>query len=236
LILGAYCAILPNYMITTENPFIFYSRLRLIELTGVRSKNLKELLGHLKTVNGSCIYYHTHHFLQRHEFVSPEPPNDFAYWVSEVLGDDNLGEELASIDIIAHPTIRSIRESIIDTIEKSIKARPRLKNLEAPEGEEFNFLKATSFVFSANHEAKTLKEFRDCLDQISNSSIYFHMFEARLRLERSTNDFSNWLATSLDEKQLAVKIARLDPYTCTAEELRKKMLVIIDKRIAELKG
>lgn len=222
-------------MLTTDNPFIFYSRLHLTELTGIQANALPELLDCLRKVPGSCIYHHTHHFIQRHQYLSPEPPNDFAYWVSEVLGDKQLGEELASIDSMAHPTIRSIREALITVIEKALKSRMRLKNLNVPDGEEFAFLKSVSFVFPTQYVAHDLKEFADCLSHVSISSIYFHMFEARLRLERPTNDFSNWLVNSLNEKKIALKIAGLDPYSQTGESLRENILKILEKRIIGLR-
>lgn len=221
-------------MLTADNPFIFYSRLHLIELTGIKASTLPELLENLRKVPGSCIYHHTHHFIQRHQYLSPEPPNDFAYWVSEVLGDKQLGEELASIDPMAHPTIRSIREALIGVIEKALKSRARLKNLSAPDGQEFSFLKSVSFIFPTPYTAHDLKEFADCLGKVSISSIYFHMFEARLRLERPTNDFSNWLVSSLNEKQLALKIAGFDPYSLTGEGLRENVLRILEKRIKDI--
>ena len=218
-------------MFKANEPFSFYSRLHLIELTGLQVSTIPTLLEKLRTVPGSCIYHHTHHFVQRHQYLSPEPPNDFAYWVSEVLGDAELGEELASIDIMAYPTIRAIREALINKIEGAIKSRSRLRNLSAPEGSEFFFLKSMSFIFPTPYVASDLKSFMDCLKKISISSVYFHMFEARLRLERATNDFSNWLASSLGEKDLALKIARLDPYTQTGESLRETILGLIGKRI-----
>lgn len=221
-------------MLTANEPFIFHSRLHLIELTGITATTIPELIEHLKTVSGSCIYHHTHHFIQRHQHLSPEPTNDFAYWVTESLGDNQLGEELASIDVMSYPTIRSIREALIKTLEGALKNRSRLKNLSSPESESFSFLKSVSFVFPTDHKAKDLVSFMDCLKNVSISSIYFHMFEARLRLERATNDFSNWLSESLGEKQLAIKIAKLDPYTRTGENLRTQIIELLEKRVSEL--
>lgn len=217
-------------MFKTNEPFVFFSRLHLIELTGIRSPDLVSLLENLRSVSGSCIYHHTHHFIQRHQHLLPEPPNDFAYWVSEVLGDRQLGEDLASIDIMSYPNIRSIRDALISKIEIAINSRPRLKNLSAPEGCEFSFLKSLSFVFQTSHVVDNVKNFVQSLKQISISSIYFHMFESRLRLERPTNDFSNWFANSLNETEIATQIALLDPYTQTGEGLRKSIIRIIEKR------
>ena len=89
-------------------PFRLCTRLHLSELTGLKAATLTELLELIKTVSGSCIYHHTHRFLQQHQYLSPEPPNDFAYWVDNVLGDDRLGEKLASIDIIQYSCVQSL--------------------------------------------------------------------------------------------------------------------------------
>lgn len=212
--------------------FEFYTRLHLIELTGVKAATLPELLEKLRTVAGASIYHHTFHFIQRHLYLIPEPSNDFAYWVSEVLGDKRLGEELAAIDIMAHPTIRSIREVFVEKIEAALKSRPRLRSITVPEGSEFAFLKSLSFVFPSRYRAENLHDFGECLKQISVSSIYFHMFESHIRLERPTNDFSDWLANVLNEKQLALEIARLDPYTMSGEGLRKSILKLVEKRLS----
>ena len=67
------------------------------------------------------------------------------------------------------------------------------------------------------------------LKRITINSLYFHVFESRLRLERSVNDFSYWIEDSLDMPELAEKISNLDPYTYTLEGLRAKIIDIIKK-------
>ncbi|MFH1288686.1 MAG: DUF5752 family protein, partial [bacterium] len=195
--------------------FRFYTRLHLTELTGLKAVNLGQLIELIKNVPGSSIYHHTHRFLQQHQYLSPEPPNDFAYWVTEILGDDDLGERLASIDTIQFATIRSLREKIILTIEDYIKENPSVKNRFANVNEEFHFIKSISFILPTNYCAYNLKEFVDILKKITIDSIYFHIFESRLRLEKGVNDFSNWVETSIGDKKLAEKISKLDPYTYT---------------------
>jgi hypothetical protein len=216
-----------------KHPFVFYSRLHLFELTGIIARNLPQLLKHIHTVSGTSIYQHTHHFIQQRQYLSPEPPNDFAYWISEVLGDKDLGERIASIDLMSHTSIQSIRDELIKTIEKALKDRPNLKKLTAPEGSGFAFLKSVSFAFPTEYEANTLKQFAECLNNVTLNSIYFHVFEARLRIGRPTNDFSMWLETSLDKKQLAEKISQLDPYSQTDERLRQQILHLIEAEISK---
>ncbi len=217
--------------ITAKNPFVFYSRLHLRELTGIRASTLADLLAYIRVVPGSSIYHHTHHFLQRHQYLSPEPPNDFAYWVSESLGEDGLGEKLASIDTTKFQSIRDLRDRIVLLLEEERKKKPSIFEKTTPEGEDFYFIKSVSVVFQTPYVAGNLSEFRDALSKVTISSIYFHMFEARLRLERQTNDFSFWIGESLGDKELASKVARLDPYTHTLEGLRSKILNLTDRRL-----
>ncbi len=218
-------------LIKAIEPFRFYTRLHLSELTGLRASTLSQLLGIIKQVPGSCIYHHTHRFLQQHQYLSPEPPNDFAYWVSKVLGEDELGERLASIDTVQFSTVRSLRDKIIAAIEDYLKNNLSAKLKFAGEGEEFHFMKSISFVLPTNYIAYNLREFVNIVKNITIDSIYFHIFESRLRLEKKTNDFSNWVETSIGDTELSDKISRLDPYTHTLEDLRKTIIKIVEQRV-----
>ena len=82
--------------------------------------------------------------------------------------------------------------------------------------------------------AGDLAEFVDILKKITIDSIYFHIFEARLRLGKKTNDFSNWIETSLEDEELARRLSALDPYTRTLEDLRGAIIAIVEKRISSL--
>jgi len=219
-------------LIKAKEPFKFCTRLHLSELTGLRATTLGQLLGFIKEVPGACIYHHTHRFLQQHQYLSPEPPNDFAYWVTDVLGEDELGERLVSIDTMLYSTIHGLREKIYSTIEDYLKGNPVAKLKFARSGEEFYFIKSVSFILPTNYLVYDLGEFANVLKKVTIDSIYFHIFEARLRLEKPTNDFSYWIENSLRDKELADKIFAFDPYTCTLEDLRNKIIQIVDKRIS----
>ncbi len=120
--------------LAAKDPFVFYSRLHLCELTGIRASTLAELLAYIRVVPGSSIYHHTHHFLQRHQSLSPEPLNDFAYWVSESLGEDGIGEKLAAIDTVKFQSIRDLRDKIVHVLEDEQKRRPSVFEKMVPEG------------------------------------------------------------------------------------------------------
>jgi hypothetical protein len=208
-----------------KNPFYFCTHLELRESTGLKARNARELVNIIKEVPGSVIYYHTHVFLQQHQFLSPEPPNAFAYWVTKVLGEDALGERLGSIDIYQFNSIRALREKIIEVIEAHLFTVKELRN--APQGKDFDFTKSRTFVMPTPYIAHDLPEMVYALGKVTIRSIDFHIFNARMRLERGTNDFSNWIETTLGYPDLASRLERFDPYTYTLENLRQNIIDII---------
>ncbi len=216
------------------NIFHFYSRHNLVELLGIRAKNVLELLRGIEIVPGSSIYYHTHRFLQQHHYLSPEPPNDFAFWITNSLGLDILGEKMASIDTIKFRKIRELRERFVQILEDYINSE-NFKNVECHEGEEFHFMACRTFVFKTPYKAENPEEFLDILGKISINSIYYHVFESRLRLEKGENDFSNWFQ-SIGLKEIAMELSRLDPYTITLEGLRRKIIETVEKYINNRRG
>jgi hypothetical protein len=218
-------------LVKATEPFRLCTRLHLSELTGLKAATIGELLETIKTISGSCIYHHTHRFLQQHQYLSPEPPNDFAYWVSNVLGERELGEKLASIDIIQFTSVRSLREKIISVIENYLQKQPLAQKRFVNPGAEFHFIKSNSFIFPTNYVATDLKELAEILKKITIDSIYYHVFESRLRLEKGKNDISLWIEKAIGDKRLADKITQLDPYTFTLEALRKKLVNLIEKSL-----
>lgn len=212
-----------------SEPFRFHSHLHLHELTGMRASTLKEFVDILKQAPDSMIYYHTHDFLEEQHFLTPSPPNDFAPWVSDVLGDEILAEKLASIDTFSFPSLASLKARMVGVIEEYTGGSTDLRR--APAGREFHFLKSVSVIMPTPYVAHDLREFVEVLRKVGANSLYFHIFESRLRLQRGMNDFSRWFAESLDEKDLADAISRLDPYHLTLEGLRSSIIQLIEKRI-----
>ena len=219
-------------LIKAEKPFIFKTQLSLVETTGLKARDLAELSRYLKEVSESAVYYHTHHFLQQHQYLTPEPPNDFAYWVTQVLQEEIIGERLAAIDTVRFSTLSSLRDAIAGTIERYLQEKPALRT--APDGEEFYFMKCVLFNLPTSYKAHDLKEFLECLEKVSIGSLYNHVFEARLRPPLGISDFSNWLSASIQEKRLASKIDKFDPYTQTMEGLRNKIMSLVKDRLEEV--
>jgi hypothetical protein len=202
-------------------PFYFYSQLHLVKLLGLKAKNPVELLELIKQVPASSIYYHTHRFLQQHNYLSPEPPNDFAYWITAILGLENLGEIVASVDIIRFTTIEDLRKEFIKILTTYITKKGFIIDCEP--GEEFHFMSCVTVIVPTPYVAHTIEEFVEAVAKVSIHSLYFHIFEARLRLGGSENDFSRWFR-DIGMEQLAREVSRLDPYTMTLEGLREKII------------
>ncbi|MBT9537326.1 MAG: mechanosensitive ion channel family protein [Nitrospirae bacterium] len=199
-------------------PFCFYTRLHIKELTGLKANNLSELVNILNDVPDSVVYYHTHNFIEEYQYLIPHPANEFALWVSDVIGDEILAEKLSNIDTFEFPSVGELRERIIAVINDGLSTRGDRRT--AFEGREFHFIKSVSVVLTTPYIAHDLREFVEALRKVSINSLYFHIFESRLRLHKGINDFSIWLQDNLDERELADKIAVLDPYNYTLEGLR----------------
>jgi small-conductance mechanosensitive channel len=225
-------AIVTNYgrpLSQAQEPFRFYSRVHLKELTGLKAHNLHELAEVLGKAPEGVVYYHTHHFLEEHHYLTPEPPNDFAAWASDVMGDQELGEKLAAVDTFQFPTLGLLRERLTAIIREHLAGHQN--HAAAPEGAEFHFVKSVSFITPTSYVAHNLRELAEILKRLPLGSLYFHVFESRLRLGRSTDDFSAWVAQSLGDQELAAAIARLDPYNYTLEGLRSALTQVIETRI-----
>jgi hypothetical protein len=211
-------------------PFRFYSRLTLTLLTGKKATTLGELYEGLKAASDGVVYQHTHRYLYEHQFLAPEPPNDFAYWITHILGNDALGERVAAVDTARFHTTAESREALVDVLEKHMDDYER--NRRVPEGKEFHFMGAVRFSVPTPHVAYDLAGFLDQLKQVSHASLYLHIFEAHLRLPLGVNDFSRWFETELALPGLARKVSALDPYTRTLEGLRARIARLVEEELS----
>lgn len=209
-----------------SNTFKFYTHFHLVRLLGIKARNPVELLEGLKKVPTSSIYYHTHNFLEKHHYLSPEPANDFAYWLSNILNQKDLGELFASVDIANFRDMEEVRSEFIKILEEYISRGKCAVN--CPEGQEFHFVSCITIILPTPYIAHDLKEFIEILDKVSIYSLYFHVFEALMHLRRGTSDFATWFR-SIGEDKLAEEISKLDIYTITLEGLRKKIIKLASK-------
>ncbi len=218
-------------VVKAQTPFKFYTSFILEEATGLRAATLPQLLHWLRQVPDGCLYHHTHYFLLSHHYLTPGPTNDFAYWVTEVLGEEPLGELLASIDTMQHASLQSLRDAVIETIDSYLKQHPIARFKFASEGEEFHFVKSIHVVVPTPWSAWTLEEFADSLQRVTVYSLYYHVFDSRLRLGRPTNDFAIWLEQQFGQTELAKETAAVDPYAHTLETLRALLVSLVRQQL-----
>ena len=207
---------------TNQKSFIFDTELRLVVLTGTKVRSLKELRAELPKVPGSSIFFHTHQEYLAHDFQRSAHYNDFARWVSQALREEALAEKLAAIDLLAFTTIRELRHAVIETIDAYLGELDR-PGYECRPEEAFHFCRSRSFVLPTGIVADDVNDFFRKVASISHASLYFHFFEARLRLGRRTSDFSRWL-TDQGRPDLAEAIDALNPYVRTLDELRRDIV------------
>lgn len=208
--------------------FHFHTQYHLVELLGLKAKNPEELLSGINAVPASSIYYHTHRFLQQHHYLSPEPPNDFAFWLMEILHLESLGEEFLSVDTISFCNLEDLRTAFKNILEDYISKHG--ENSECPPGFEFHFLACKTLVLPLPYIAHNLSEFSEMIRKVSIHALYFHMFEARMRLGVLDNDFSQWFR-GIGEEKLADEVSKLDPYNITLENLRRKITRMVEDRV-----
>jgi hypothetical protein len=214
--------------VSEPKPFVFNTERRLVLLTGRKAVNLPQLVEHLRSVSGASIFFHTHHqFLSKH-FEKPLFHDDFSRWAARALLEERLAEQLTAIDLLACTSVRQIREAVLAVIEGYLADSQRPPRAAQPD-DEFQFCEAQSFLMPTGVVANGVDEFFQKIGEISNASLFCHFFEARLRLERATNDFSLWLR-DLGEDRLAREIDRRDPYTMTLDELREEIVRLGETR------
>ncbi len=209
-----------------SNVFKFHAEFNLPFLLGSKAITVYELLDGIKSVPAASIYYHTHRFLKQHHFLVPELPNDFAYWLRTVLNMRELGEVISSVNVVECRDIEELRNKFITVLEDF-----RFKDAYSfgcTPGYEFQFMSCRTVTFPLRHEAANLAEFRTILKNVSIYTFYYHMFESKLRRGKKNNDFSDWFER-IGEEELAFRVSNLDPYTMTLEELRKKILNLIEE-------
>lgn len=214
---------------TATEPFYFNTRTHMAELTGLRAANLQELANYLKQAPDTVIYYHTHHFLEEHQYLIPELSNDFAVWVKDSLGNEILSERLANVNPFEFTSLIALRDELVQIIEEYLTAVKGEYNVTARR--EFHFMKSVSVILPTSYTAHDLREFVEALRNISPRSLYFHIFESRLRLGNEANDFSLWLEKYMGEIELGKEVAKIDPYTYNLEGLRSLLVQVIEKQI-----
>jgi hypothetical protein len=209
-----------------RDPFRFIDYEGLVVASGTEARNLREFLDVIRRAPAEVIHHHLFRAALSHRYGTWDHPNDFSAWAATALGDPVLAEKLSSLDPFRRGDIENARAAIVDLVEEDLESSATVP--WARPGFEFHFASGIYFALPGQREAWTLEELRSGISQIPLSSLYFHFHEARLRGDDDEDDFSRWLEQELGRSELALKLRGIDFYLFSLEELRHRLVSILD--------
>ncbi len=208
-------------------PFEFRQCVSILVSTGKKAKDLHELRNMIATISDESIFHHTYQYFLKGHIL--EYTNDFAHWAGESLEERALAEHLSNIDPYEFKDIKDLREKIILVIDEYLKNFPEPRM--AASGDEFFFNETITIVFPVGIRAKNLAEFLAAIKFIDTGCIYYHFYEARMRLGGGIDDFSRWIEDAFEKKELANKIRGIDPFMHNIEEIRGHLLEAVEEEV-----
>jgi Family of unknown function (DUF5752) len=210
-------------------PFYFNTSEHLVRIGRNRASTLPELLHALRECPDGSIFQHTFRTLQEHHFIREGFSNDFAHWSLSACHEPVVAEQLASVDVREFTSIDGLRARMVEIVELFLEEHPRAAS--RPAHEPFYFCAADLVVLPTPFVPDSLAGFIEGLRQVSVHSIHHHFIEARLRLKRMSNDFSQWLEKELELNETAQAIERIDIYTNTMEGVRQQIVRIVQQAL-----
>jgi hypothetical protein len=232
--------VLPNEeggIVTTtqaDTTFRFIGCSEIQEILGKQAADERQLAEILEEVPLDSVYYHTHSYFLRARFIERTYPNDFAQWAAQQVQDHVLAERLSVVDPFDFQSLEALREELISLIDDHLSGMTAVPRTGF--GAPFYFNRSRILEVPTGVEVQTLREFRDAISDVDSSAIYYHVFEAHLRLQREENDFSAWFRSSLKLPDLADRMKALNPYLGSLERLRSNVLTMCDEQLAKSAG
>ena len=210
------------------NGFNFYDSITLLSPTGQKASNLKEFLHILEESEEKVIFHHLYQSHIRSFQEMGEFPNDFANWAAYELEDIALAEKLANFDPYDLRSVAEVKDKIIEIVEEHMWDLPTIPWVRS--GSEFYFSSATTIIMPLGIKAGSLQEFREAMDIIPDSSLYFHFYEERkINKDKEHDDFSIWIEDNFKSKSVVERIREIDFYFFSLGEIRRKIINILDE-------
>jgi len=207
-------------------PFEIYTLAHVSRMGGQTANTLRELARGLQTCSDDSIYHHTIVAMRNHLVLTDQISNDFAQWAKTSLHREDLASHLSMAEITDCRTLGDLRNALGEIVRAYMEARPEAA--DAPAEHPFYFCEGMEVAVPLASAARTLEEFRRCLQTMNGESFYLHFVAPRTRQEMQSNDFSVWLDKSLGLTELAAKINEIDVMDCTLEGAREKILQLLD--------
>jgi hypothetical protein len=214
-----------------EHPFVFVGCWELREMLGRSARDERQLLEAIEEVPLDSIYYHTHSFLLRHKYIAGPYPNDFATWAAIQVRDRVLGEKLGILSPYDFQNLESLRAEIVTIISDHLSKLQIIPRVIYEEP--FHFMQSRIISAPTGLQVRTLAEFRKVLATVDDSVIYYHTFEAILRLGKPQGDFALWMEEQLGLPELGQRISRIGPYRISLESARSRILNLCDQFLQE---
>jgi hypothetical protein len=210
-----------------DKSFEFKQCVSILKSTGRKARNLKELRKSIALISNDSIFHHTYQYFLKEHIL--EYTNDFAHWAGESLEERHLAEQLSNIDPYEFRKIDNLRKTLLNVIDAYLDVFPQPR--EALPGSEFFFNETTTLVFPAGISAANLAEFLMAIKFVDAESIYFHFYEARIRIRDGIDDFSKWISDSLGKGDLAEKIRVIDPFMHDIEGIRHHIAEEVENEV-----
>jgi hypothetical protein len=208
-------------------PFEFNQCISILKSTGEKAKNIHELRNIIAVISDDCIFHHTYqYFIKGHVL---EYTNDFAHWAGESLEERALSEHLSNIDPYDYKNISGLKNKLLEVIDNYLENFPEPR--EAMPNDEFYFNETITLIFPAGIRAKNLAEFLTAIKYVDAGSVYYHFFEAQIRLGGGIDDFSRWIEDAFGKKDLVEKIRSIDPFMHDLEGIRNHIAEAVEEEV-----
>lgn len=207
-----------------DKSFVFRDVVSILKPTGLKASNLHQLRDGIADSSDECIFHNTYQYVSKG--LIQEYTNDFAYWAGEKLEERALAEQLSNIDPYAYKLIEDLRVEVLKVIDYYMENFPEPRDVMP--GDEFYFNETITYVFPVGLRARNLAEFLIALKYVDVSSIYYHFYEARIRLRKEADDFSKWLDEVMEAKDIATDIRNIDPFMHNIEGIRDHLISVLE--------
>jgi hypothetical protein len=220
-------------MENVTEPFEFKQAVSISKSTGKKVDSIHGLRDMISEVSNESIFHHTcQYFLKEHILGYT---NDFAQWAGESLEERALAERLSNVDPYSFKSITGTRKELLRVIDDHIRDFPEPRCVLT--GEEFYFNETITLIFPVGVKVHNLAEFLVALRHVEAGCIYFHFYEARIRLGKGVDDFSRWFMHSLNRKKLARNIRKIDPFMHNTERTREHIIEMVEAdMVSDMEG
>ncbi len=206
-------------------PFEFKQAISVLKSTGKKANCLSNLRDVISKTSDESIFHHTCQYFLKDRMMGYT--NDFAQWAGESLEERALAERLSNIDPYMINSIAGTRNELLRVIDDYVRDYPEPRCVLS--GDEFFFNSTLILIFPAGVKVKTLPEFLIALRHVDPGCIYFHFYEARIRLGRGIDDFSLWFKDTLKRTRLAGKIRTIDPFMHNIDGIRDHIVEMVEE-------